>query len=264
MVKPAARSKDLAKDLARAVKEANRQVYNNQSLDQYDRNPSIFETGRQREILEQLKTFGAERPVRDVLDIGTGTGNILRLARDLWPRTVGLDLGENLLAQLRARQSDLLLVAADGERLPFGAEAFDLVTLYGVLHHLLDPAPTFAEILRVLRPGGILYTDHDPNRFFGRFYRPFYLLAHRGRPGFASATEDLAEFHHTRSPGLDPVRLTAALRRLGFARAEYRLRITTNPELPRAATGLLFLLRGAARLWPLKSFHTHFALVARK
>ena len=49
---------------------------------------------------------------------------------------------------------------------PVRGRHFDLVTAYSVLHHLADHRPVLAEAARVLRPGGVLYVDLEPNRAF--------------------------------------------------------------------------------------------------
>src|SRR5262245_3674688 len=45
---------------------------------------------------------------------------------------------------------------ADAFRLPFDADAFDLVLTRLALHHLPDPSAAIQEMARVLRPGGLL------------------------------------------------------------------------------------------------------------
>jgi SAM-dependent methyltransferase len=44
-----------------------------------------------------------------------------------------------------------------GEDLPYAGAAFDVVLCIGVLHHVPDPLRVLREIVRVLRPGGLLY-----------------------------------------------------------------------------------------------------------
>jgi ubiquinone/menaquinone biosynthesis C-methylase UbiE len=51
----------------------------------------------------------------------------------------------------------LQLVCADATRLPFAGASFDLVIGHGVIHHVFKYPGVFAEIHRVLRPGGRAY-----------------------------------------------------------------------------------------------------------
>ena len=53
---------------------------------------------------------------------------------------------------------------ADAERLPYDDDAFDLVIGHAVLHHIPDLDAAFAEILRVLRPGGRFVFAGEPTR----------------------------------------------------------------------------------------------------
>lgn len=245
---------------AQAVRDANKRLFESKRFDDYEKNPSIFEPSRQAEIASTL----AARAGRRVLDIGCGTGNILRLAKPAFRECWGLDLSGSLLRELARRVGDLRLQRADAGRLPYRSGSFDLVSCYGVLHHILDARGTLAEAHRVLRPGGALYLDHDPNWFFGRFYHVFYRLRYADRPGFGSWEAEIAEWHHTRTGGLNPERLESIMRRLGFRDVEIRYRITTNPDLPAAYRAARAVMRAVTRLYPFKSLHTHFTILATK
>jgi SAM-dependent methyltransferase len=57
---------------------------------------------------------------------------------------------------------------ADAESLPFADESFDLVLGHAVLHHLPDLNRAFAEMHRVLRPGGTIAFAGEPSRIGDR------------------------------------------------------------------------------------------------
>jgi len=57
----------------------------------------------------------------------------------------------------RARAAGVRIVEMDATRLAFPDAAFDLVYSFNVFEHLPDPAATFAEMTRVLRPGGVAF-----------------------------------------------------------------------------------------------------------
>lgn len=88
------------------------------------------------------------------LDIGTGTGaGALLIARE-FPRSRvrGVDLSEEMIRVASARvgldpEGRIAFKVADASRLPYDDASFDLVTM-------LNMPPFFAEIARVLRPGG--------------------------------------------------------------------------------------------------------------
>ncbi|HET8578739.1 MAG TPA: methyltransferase domain-containing protein [Methylomirabilota bacterium] len=95
------------------------------------------------------------------LDVATGTGH---LARALAPRVravTAVDLTPAMLAEGRrlAAEAGLGNVSFEegaAERLPYPDASFDLVATRLSLHHMLDPAPTVAEMARVARPGGLV------------------------------------------------------------------------------------------------------------
>lgn len=249
--------------LARAVRDANLRVYEAKTFDGYETNPSIFEPQRQAAIRAVLESAAARGNGR-LVDIGCGTGNILRLAKDLYANACGVDLSGSLLEELDRRTPGLRLARGEAGRLPFAGDTVDAVTAYGVLHHLIDHREAFAEAHRILRPGGTFYADHDPNYYFGRFYHVYYRIRWAGKHGFGDAHTDLSEFHHTQSGGLNPDDLAAQLRDLGFREIDVSYRITTNPSLPPLFRAVRAMMRTAIRVLPLKSFHTHFSIVAIK
>ena len=139
-----------------------------------------------------------------------------------------------------------------------------MVTMYALIHHLLDPGPAFRAAYHVLRPGGMIYIDHDPNYFFGRFYHIYYRVRYANRPGFGTWDAELSEWHHTRTGGLNPDEVKAKLERAGFLNVNVGFRITTNPDLPIPFRVARSLMRTLVRFYPFKSLHTHFWVLARK
>ena len=80
----------------------------------------------------------------------------LNLAR--W-QSVGIDMDATALARHRGLRHRTV---ANGEQLPFEANSFDLITANMVVEHVADPERLFAEISRVLAPGGRVLV-HTPN-----------------------------------------------------------------------------------------------------
>ena len=95
------------------------------------------------------------KPGMHVLDVATGTGLVAREAlTTIGPtgRLVGLDPSQGMLE--RAGSLGVPLVRALGERLPFADGSFDFVSMGFALRHVADLDILFAEMRRVLRPGG--------------------------------------------------------------------------------------------------------------
>jgi SAM-dependent methyltransferase len=101
---------------------------------------------------------------RDVLEVSCGRGGGANfVSRTFEPqRYVGVDLShENVrLASERAARQGLTFVIGDAERLDFPDGSFDVVINIEASHLYDDRCRFFAEVLRVLRPGGhFCYTD---------------------------------------------------------------------------------------------------------
>lgn len=106
------------------------------------------------------ETFRFERFAgASVLEIGVGLGtDHMQFAR-AGARLTGIDLTGRCIeltqrrCELEEVHSDLRLM--DAESLEFDDAAFDVVYSFGVLHHVASTERSFAEVRRVLRPGGV-------------------------------------------------------------------------------------------------------------
>ena len=109
-------------------------------------------------------SLGRLAPGEDVLDIGCGAGtDTLVAALMVAPagRVTGIDMTPEMLSRARAAAAEMGaanvdFVEGDVERLPFAAESFDVAISNGVIDLIPDKDAVFAEIFRVLRPGGRL------------------------------------------------------------------------------------------------------------
>ena len=90
-----------------------------------------------------------------VLDLAAGTGLATRALHRRGANVVATDVAAGMLATLRRRTPSVPVVVASGERLPFGAERFDLVVC-ATAWHWLETDSAVREARRVLRPGGHL------------------------------------------------------------------------------------------------------------
>ncbi len=106
---------------------------------------------------------GQKLPVpAQILDLGCGAGNYVRFLADIGHRVVGLDYS---LPSLRRASGCGLenrsghYVGGDAYRLPFCSEYFDLVISIGVLQALGSPERALDEMVRVLRPKGLLVIE---------------------------------------------------------------------------------------------------------
>lgn len=99
------------------------------------------------------------------LDLGCGVRVAAddALNREL-PARARLAVGMDADPYLRGHTSFSRLVRGDASALPFRSSSFDVVTAAMVFEHVARPQEAFAEVARVLRPGGRLVV-FTPNRF---------------------------------------------------------------------------------------------------
>ncbi|MGO9308772.1 MAG: class I SAM-dependent methyltransferase [Spirochaetia bacterium] len=98
-----------------------------------------------------------------VLDVGCGTGRLLRAAALRWPgaRLFGVDPAPQMIAEAARLNPSASFSLAPAESLPFPDRTADIVFTSMSFHHWADQAKGIREIARVLRPGGFFcLADH--------------------------------------------------------------------------------------------------------
>ncbi len=88
-----------------------------------------------------------------VVDLAAGTGKLTRLLAPTGAWIVAVEPVDEMREVLRAAQPDVAAVAATAEALPFAGASVDAVTVAQAFHWF-DADAAFAELARVLRPGG--------------------------------------------------------------------------------------------------------------
>ena len=138
------------------------------------KHPEIFnpiEQARLRAgLAEAIAAIDSGRRPPVALDLGCGSGNLTRHLLELGCDVVAADVSPDFLRQVEARFGDtgsLRTLRLNGEDLDgFADGAVDLVCAYSVLHHIPDYLRAVDEAARVVRPGGVLYLDHEANDNF--------------------------------------------------------------------------------------------------
>jgi malonyl-CoA O-methyltransferase len=124
----------------------------------YDAAAALQERVR-NELLDRLVELKLEPPT--ILDLGAGTGHASRALKGRYPKslTVAADIAPGMLARARAQSRWLRRferVRADAYALPFRDGSFDLVFSSLMLQWCDDLDAVFAQVARVLKPGGLL------------------------------------------------------------------------------------------------------------
>lgn len=93
-----------------------------------------------------------------VLEIGIGTGDLLKALKEKENDVYGVDIGEEIISKSKSSGfKNVWLLDVSEEPLPFEDDFFDAVYCYEVFEHLTNPHRMFSEIRRVLKPGALLY-----------------------------------------------------------------------------------------------------------
>ncbi len=172
-----------------------------------------------------------------ILEVGCGSAKLSTLLAERGGRIFGLDRSAQAL---RVARNNLVsvhvsgaLVQGDVLQLPFAAEQFDVVLSTGLLEHFRNPVPIVAEMTRMLRPGGIFFSDVAPLKFsllragfFARGYHKQvqdeydYRASDIGRWLAQCDLRDIRVFSSGVVPPLGIIRRVPLLRDLSF-RAEW-------------------------------------------
>ena len=164
-------------------------------------------------------------PGMRVLDVATGTGLVAREALAVVGPAglvLGLDPSAGMLDE--AKNLAIPLTRGLGEKLPYADASFDFVSMGFALRHVADLDALFAEMHRVLKPGGIAcvleitYPSRRlaavPMRFFMTHVVPLASWSSRRR---ASARALMRFYWDTIAACVPPADVLAALARAGFA-----------------------------------------------
>jgi SAM-dependent methyltransferase len=103
-----------------------------------------------------------------IADLGCGTGEMLARLAPVSGRVIGVDREPAMLREAR-RRGEFDLRVGELHALPIEDEELDLALLVLVLHHVSELPPVFAELARVLKPGGraviLEMVQHDRTEF---------------------------------------------------------------------------------------------------
>ena len=141
----------------------------------------VFTPASTAKIIDTIVELGAATPGMQIADLGCGSGVFSDELHERGLECVGLDLSFNLVRVGTQTYPATQFVNGDVETQPFADNAFDLVVLSGLVHHLPDPSRCAIEVFRILKPGG-RFVAFDPNR-----RNPFmYLYRDRTSPIYSS------------------------------------------------------------------------------
>ena len=123
---------------------------------------SFGQNHRWRAAMVDAVTSMQPAPQR-ILDVASGTAGVAMMLADRTDAVItGVDLTEEMLRRGRERVrrrnlgNRVSLLCGRAEQLPFPDATFDALTFTYLLRYVADPAATLRELVRVVRPGGVV------------------------------------------------------------------------------------------------------------
>ena len=112
---------------------------------------------KQRAYRRVLRRFRRFRKTGRLLEIGSNVGGFVYRARQMGWQPVGVE-PVDCCARYAREQHGLEVISSTLEEAGLEDNAFDVVFSNAVFEHLVSPRRVLAEAVRVLRPGGVIYT----------------------------------------------------------------------------------------------------------
>lgn len=119
--------------------------------------PEMYEEW-EAQFLNYMQPHAADFfPGKKILDAGCGNGRFAYYAAKYGAEVWAIDLGAAVeVARRNTKSRNVHVVQADLHNPPFALESFDFIYSIGVLHHLPNPEAAFQNLIRFLKPGGIV------------------------------------------------------------------------------------------------------------
>jgi ubiquinone/menaquinone biosynthesis C-methylase UbiE len=138
---------------------AETRAYYDEFAERYEDRRDGRDPGGYHDLVDELEIGFVERygRGRDVLEVGCGTGLLLRRIAAFARTARGVDLSPEMLERARARGLDV--IEASATRLPFPDASFDVACSFKVLAHVRDVHGALSEMARVVRPGGHILAE---------------------------------------------------------------------------------------------------------
>lgn len=187
---------------------------------------------RYPELRERWHATAGTLDDKVLVDLGCGPGNLLASLGGKPQEAIGVDIAAGSLE--RAAGVGYVPLLADAHDVPLRSGCADIVAINGSLHHCDDMPRVLKEAARLVKPGGLLVLDHDPQQsawnFKGiallawRMRLPVYRFLKRG--GHCAADDEqtwalATELHHRPGDGVSEALLRDNLEPLGFSLALY-------------------------------------------
>jgi len=234
---------------------------------QRDESPYYVQNSLKYDLLSYVEQ--ADFKGKRLLDFGCGGGASTMILSRMFPETdiVGVELEESLLeiARLRCKhygtENIELLVSPNAEELPRDIGTFDYIIMSAVFEHLLpnERIQLLPKLWSHLKPGGVLFLDQTPYRFF-----PVETHTTSGLPLINYLPDGVALFctHHLSKRKLQAFDWDGLLRlgiRGGSVREIMGI-LESCTQMPQLLSPTQFGMKDRIDLWYQQSDQTHLSI----
>ena len=197
-----------------------------------------------RAVVEKIVDSHLSNKKGRLLDIGCGTGFMINLTHDLFTKIDGIDITLDMMKQVDLSPGNIELHESMAETTPFDKDSFDMVSAYSFLDHVVSYEEIFREAFRVLKSGGVFYSDLNPNMLFSETMQKIEQQRHENLPhiikreisgmlhngeyyqenfGIDKDTLAAAEPIKSLDRGFDPYKVMETAKELGFSKSYFEV-----------------------------------------
>ena len=197
-----------------------------------------------RAVVEKIVDSHLSNKKGRLLDIGCGTGFMINLTHDLFTKIDGIDITLDMMKQVDLSPGNIELHESMAETTPFDKDSFDMVSAYSFLDHVVSYEEIFREAFRVLKSGGVFYSDLNPNMLFSETMQKIEQQRHENLPhiikreisgmlhngeyyqenfGIDKDTLAAAEPIKSLDRGFDPYEVMETAKELGFSKSYFEV-----------------------------------------
>lgn len=143
-----------------------------------------------------LQAIGGD-DLGDIAELCCGTGEAFKLLGTNYRHGYGIDISRKMLEMAGQIHADknVLFMHADALHCPLKDQSMDHIIMLGGIHHINDRQKLFAEIFRILKPGGRFIFREPASDWI--IWRAIRKLIYRISPGLDYKTERPLRFHET-------------------------------------------------------------------